>query len=138
MNRSAWIADACSYILVVLFVYAALNKLIHWRTFQGQLVYFPVLRQAVGWVAVGTITAELGITTLLLRSRSALAGLYASLILLVIFTAYLGIMVAASLHLPCSCGGIIEKLSWRQHILFNLFFIGVTGLGIHLHSPHHQ
>jgi len=25
--------------------------------------------------------------------------------------------------LPCSCGGVIAKLSWNQHLLLNLGFV---------------
>jgi len=46
-----------------------------------------------------------------------------------ILTVYLALMLGTEKHLPCSCGGAIESLTWRQHILFNLFFLALAGLG---------
>jgi putative oxidoreductase len=31
---------------------------------------------------------------------------------------------------PCACGGVIENLTWGQHLVFNLFFVGVAIAGI--------
>ncbi len=57
-------------------------------------------------------------------------GLWASFILLMIFTFYISGMLLSGEHLPCSCGGIIRELSWRQHLIFNLFFITLSLTGI--------
>jgi len=32
-------------------------------------------------------------------------------------------------RIPCSCGGIIAKLSWGQHLVFNLIFLGLALIG---------
>jgi hypothetical protein len=39
-------------------------------------------------------------------------------------------MLLSEKDLPCSCGGIISSLSWRQHIIFNGVFIllAITGI----------
>jgi len=39
-------------------------------------------------------------------------------------------MVITDDNLPCSCGGVIQQLSWTQHIVFNLIFIAAGGIGI--------
>jgi len=59
-------------------------------------------------------------------------GFYAAFGLMVILTVYLALMLGTQQHLPCSCGGAIEGLTWRQHVLFNLFFLALAGLGIKL------
>jgi hypothetical protein len=41
-------------------------------------------------------------------------------------------MLAFDTSLPCSCGGIIAKLSWKEHVVFNLFFIANSVAGIKL------
>jgi hypothetical protein len=56
-------------------------------------------------------------------------GLYASFFLMSLFTAYLMIMLNVSYYVPCSCGGVLEKLSWNQHIVFNVFFIVISAAG---------
>jgi hypothetical protein len=32
--------------------------------------------------------------------------------------------------LPCSCGGAISRMGWREHIVFNVVFVGLTVLAI--------
>jgi hypothetical protein len=46
-----------------------------------------------------------------------------------LFTAYLIIMLKFSYHIPCSCGGVLQNLSWNDHIVFNTFFIVIAGAG---------
>lgn len=41
-------------------------------------------------------------------------------------------MMSFSKRLPCSCGGVIALLSWKQHIAFNLFFLSLAVIGIYL------
>jgi hypothetical protein len=33
-------------------------------------------------------------------------------------------------YVPCSCGGVIRRLTWPQHLFFNLFFVALSTLGI--------
>jgi len=39
-------------------------------------------------------------------------------------------MLLSGQHLPCTCGGIISKMSWKQHLGFNALFILVGLIGI--------
>jgi putative oxidoreductase len=56
---------------------------------------------------------------------------YASLFLMSAFTIYtVAILFHAFRYIPCSCGGVIRKLTWPQHLFFNLFFVGISILGI--------
>ncbi|WP_394353134.1 MauE/DoxX family redox-associated membrane protein [Mucilaginibacter humi] len=32
---------------------------------------------------------------------------------------------------PCSCGGVVRKMSWRLHLVFNVFFLLLSSLGIY-------
>jgi len=59
--------------------------------------------------------------------------LYASLILMMAFTIYtVTVLLHAFRYVPCSCGGVIKKLTWPQHLVFNLFFVAISLLGIWL------
>jgi hypothetical protein len=69
------------------------------------------------------------ISLLLVIKRTRLIGLYASFFLMSLFTAYLIIMLNVSYYIPCSCGGVLENLSWNQHVVFNVFFIAISAVG---------
>ena len=119
----------CS-LLVLLFVYAAFSKLIGYQTFQIQISNSPFLKSfaaIIAWLIPG---AELIIAVMLTVIHTRKAGLYAAFILLLSFTLYIAGMLLSGVQLPCSCGGIIQQFSWKEHLLFNLFFIVLTVIGI--------
>jgi hypothetical protein len=122
--------EAISIILVVLFVYAALSKIMDFETFRVQLGKSPLLALMSGLIAYVVPTAELLISLLLVFSRTRLIGFYSSLMLLFLFTAYLIAILNFSYYVPCSCGGILQGMSWRTHIFFNLGFIVLSVIGI--------
>jgi hypothetical protein len=100
------------------------------KGFAAVLSKIPLIGRGAGIVAILLPLAELLIALLLLFERTRLIGLYASLVLLSIFTVYLVYMVLAVPKLPCSCGGVISTMSWKQHVVFNAVFIVLTIIGI--------
>ncbi len=126
------IIEIITALLIVLFVYAGLSKLLDHRTFSLQLAQSPLLSSWAFVIAWALPTGELLLAAALVIPPTRLLGLYASLILLIVFTLYLVYMLSFSTHLPCSCGGIISSLSWKQHVGFNSVFILLAGVGIWL------
>ena len=115
--------EILSSLLILLFVYTAISKLAYPTLFHNQLNSFLWLKPFSGFLAPGIPILELIISSLLLFPRTRIWGLYASLILLVAFTIYLALMLNYQNKLPCSCGGVIQKMTWKQHLIFNLSFI---------------
>jgi hypothetical protein len=64
--------------------------------------------------------------------RFRLKALYTSLLLMIGFTLYIILLLRFSSDLPCSCGGILEQLTWPQHIVFNSIFAFLAILAITL------
>lgn len=75
---------------------------------------------------------ELLIALLMIVPRTQKLGLYLFTMMMGIFTLYIASMLFWATKLPCNCGGAIEKLSWHQHLWFNLGFIALASLGIRL------
>lgn len=119
-----------SLLLVFVFAYTAGSKLMDSKGFVAVLEQVPLIERGAGVTAILLPLAELFIALLLIFEKTRLFGLWASLLLLVLFTAYLAYMILAMPHLPCSCGGVISKMSWRQHLVFNGVLIGLTVVGI--------
>jgi len=103
MKRTV-LVDVVVYFFVILFLYTSLEKL---------------LEPMAGLVAWTLSFIEIGVATLLFIPATRLKGLYASLILMILFTCYLIAILLIDDHLSCTCGGIIENLSPRQHLIFN-------------------
>ncbi|MFC4380546.1 MULTISPECIES: DoxX family protein [Bacteroidota] len=119
-----------SILLALLFVYAAGSKLLDFENFQVQLAQSPLLSAYSGIISYGVIAIEIFVAILLCIDSTRVFGLYASLGLLAAFTIYIFLILKFSDFVPCSCGGILEKLGWEEHLLFNIFFFLITGTGI--------
>ncbi len=118
---------------IVLYVYAAVNKLLDFENFQVQLGQSPLLSAFAGFVSYVVPAVEFVIVGFLFFGSTRYLGLYASLCLMAMFTTYIFIMLHFSSFVPCSCGGILEKLSWHQHLIFNVsfFIINLNALLLH-------
>lgn len=128
------ISDIISALLLLLFLYTSLSKLIDYETFKNVLSASPLLKPVAGVVAWLLPVTELLIVVLLFIPAMRLKGLYASLILISLFTMYLIYMIASTPNLPCNCGGVLKLLTWKQHIFFNVFFILLSLAGILLYK----
>ncbi|MBD0724767.1 hypothetical protein B6A10_06205 [Flavobacterium sp. L1I52] len=124
------IIEIICLLYVVLFVYAAVSKLLDFEIFQVQLGQSPLLSAFAGSVSWGVPFVELFISFLLLSSRFKLIGLYGAFALMLMFTSYIIIILNFSSFIPCSCGGILEKMSWRTHLIFNIVFVFLAFIGI--------
>ena len=131
MKRSA-IVETIALLTLCLFLYAAISKVMDYTLFREQLAVSPLLNPIATPAAIGLPIAEFILVILLAVPRWRLKGLYASAGLLTIFTIYIIIMMATSDHLPCSCGGLLEQLSWKAHIYFNGGFILLDAIAIRL------
>lgn len=125
------VIEILSSLLILLFVYTSVSKWLDFNTFTGQMNNQP-LPNWMTPVIVWTLPAiEVIISGLLMFDRTQLIGFRASLMLMFLFTLYtLFVLLKVFGRVPCSCGGVIENLSWNQHLVFNLFFVGVALAGI--------
>ncbi len=127
--------DIVSGLLVFLFVYASVSKIVDHENFGVELGKSPLLTKFTSLVAWGIPGLELGIAGLLATKHFRLPGLYAAYSMLVIFTAYLIAILKFSFFIPCTCGGVLQNLNWDTHIIFNSIFILLTAMGIFLSPP---
>lgn len=117
-------------LFILLWIYTGLNKMIDYSNFKTQLAKSPFIQSFDGLIANTLPAFELIIAGLLIFNKTRLIGLYASLFIMAQFTGYVYIMLTYSYDLPCSCGGILEKLSWNDHLWFNAIFTLLATAGI--------
>lgn len=133
MKRPLVIEIIC-FLFILLFVYAALMKLLDVEKFTVQLGQSPLLMAFAPLVAWVVPVTELIIAALLIFSRTRLVGLYAAFTIMVMFTMYIIVILAFASHVPCSCGGILEKMGWTAHLIFNVGFVLLAVVGLALQS----
>ena len=124
------ILEIICLLYVILFVYAALSKLLDFENFRVQLGQSPLLSAFAGSIAWIVPILELLIALLLVFKKCRLSGLFAAFSLMVMFTTYIYIILNYSSFVPCSCGGILEKMGWKEHLFFNFVFIMLAAAGI--------
>lgn len=122
--------EIISSLYILLFVYAAVSKLLDFENFQVQIGQSPLLSAFAGWVAWGVPILELLIVLFLVIPKLRLIGFMASFTLMVMFTAYIIIILNFSSSIPCSCGGVLEKMGWTEHLVFNLAFVLLAATAI--------
>lgn len=125
--------EAITALLVALFVYTAVSKMLDLATFSEQMHNQPL----PGWLTESLIWAipslELAISGLLIIRPFRLYGLLLAFVLLSMFTVYVGLVYFHSFHrIPCSCGGVFEDMSWGAHLIFNIAFTSITLAGLYL------
>jgi putative oxidoreductase len=126
------IVEIISVLMILLFVYTGVSKIIDYTGFVWKLSRSPLVSAFPVFVSIALPTAEFITSSLLLTVRFKKRGLYASFMLMSLFTLYVAYMLLFSKHLPCSCGGIIQMMTWRQHLIFNICFTALGLLAIYL------
>lgn len=130
MTRSVFL-EAISALIVALFVYTALSKLLDPITFMGQMHNQPLPRWLTDILIWFIPSSELIAAALLLIRPLRRYGLLLSSFLLLVFTMYVGLVY---LHFfdrtPCSCGGVFRHMSWGEHLTFNFIFTVLAFIGV--------
>ncbi|TDE29398.1 hypothetical protein E0I61_09575 [Flavobacterium ranwuense] len=116
------------FLYILLFVYAAVSKLMDFENFVAQLGQSPLLSPFADYVSFGVIITEFTIAILLSIPKLRYFALWGAVSLMVLFSTYIVIILNFSSFVPCSCGGILEKLGWTEHLIFNAVFV-VLGVG---------
>jgi hypothetical protein len=132
MNRKI-IVSILSYSLSLLFIYAAVAKAMDYNIFLADIAKSPLLvnfnKSLLGPVVLGSEF----LAAVLLQFRVTLkAGFYFSSFLMLVFTLYLSTLYFFYTNIPCSCGGILGKIPYPVHILFNLLFTILSFAGTFL------
>ena len=124
--------EVITILFITLFLYTGISKLMEYRVFKEQIGASPLLAPVASGIAAALPWVEFLIVLLLVIPRWRLTGLYASLGIMILFTVYIIAMLAFNRRIPCSCGGVIQLLSWNQHIIFNSEFILLGAIGVAL------
>ena len=120
-------------LLIMLFSYTAISKLAAFQVFYSQLAMQPIPEWATGPLTLTIPVAELIVSGLLLIKITRIYGLYLSAVSMTIFTGYMALVVAGYFQkTPCSCGGVLQQMGFEAHLIFNVFFLTISLIGIYI------
>lgn len=126
--------EVISFLFIALFAYAAFVKLLDFQKFTVQVGQSPLLAgfgNTIPWIV---ISLETLLSVLLVMPRLRLLAFFGAFSLMTMFTAYIMAILNFSSYVPCSCGGVLEKLGWTEHLIFNVMFMLLGLIGIVLQS----
>lgn len=115
------LADIITFFFVFLFLYTGMAKLTEIHSIKEQMIASPLLGSPILTTVItwALPIGEILLAIVLLIPKTRLKALYATCALMTIFTIYVLALFFINSYLSCSCGGIIEQLTPKQHIVFN-------------------
>lgn len=123
------ITEIISATFIFLFIYTATSKLIDRGSFAYVLNRSPLLEKFSNFISWTVPSVEIVIAGLLIIPKFRRLGLLLSSSLMILFTLYITYMLTVTSELPCSCGGVLNKLNWHEHLAFNICFTGLALMG---------
>ncbi|MVZ65734.1 hypothetical protein GQF61_07675 [Sphingobacterium sp. DK4209] len=138
MKKEKFTAILSGTIALMLF-YAASTKLFNYQQAQASMqkqIFSRSIADLLTWLIP---SIEFIISMLLIYTRTRIVGLWASISLLAVFTGYLLLAMSRIFgYRPCSCGGIIQQLSYGEHLVFNLVFLFLSLIALYLKKKQTQ
>lgn len=116
---------------VIIYGYAFIYMYTGWAKFMSMAAFIkgnskiPYLGQYAKLIGYGIPSLEIMLAILLVIPVYWIkrAALWASTVLMILFTVYLSLMVKFVEHKLCHCGGVIESMGWKTHIAFNIIWV---------------
>lgn len=115
-----------------LFLSAAYSKVVEHEKFIRGLSKVTIIGPYAKLIAFIVPIIEIVVSILLIIPKTYRWGLYGFSGTMIVFTFYILGMWLWAKNLPCQCNLLIEKLSWGEHVWFNIAFIGVAILALKL------
>jgi len=129
MKRSI-LPDIIAYFFIFLFLYTGAIKLTEIQTFKQQLSSSPLMSSMAGVVSWSLPIGEILLAVALFIPKTRLKAMYVTAGLMTLFTVYVIIVLFIDNQITCSCGGIIEELTPKQHVAFNSACVILAIIGI--------
>ncbi len=114
------VTHSVSFLLIALWVYAAVSKLGNLELFASRLRQQPLPLWSTPVLLWLLPLIEIMMALMLSLAISRAIGLLCSWIILLAFAVYVGMALSGAYgRIPCSCGGIFSFMQWKGHLVFN-------------------
>lgn len=122
--------EVITIFLLVIWIYTGISKIMEGHDFRYQLGKWDFFKSLAPFISYAVPIVELLIAGLLIANRTRKIGLWASFILMLVFTTYVFLILRFAKELPCTCGGVLSELNWSQHLVLNVTLTIFAYLGI--------
>lgn len=125
-STKEWMVLGICLICTFLFLFSAYEKIIDHTRFANGLSRVSGIAPFAIIISWAVLILEILISKLLIIPKRHKLGLYGFAGLMIVFTLYILSMILLKEKLPCHCNLLIEKLTWGQHLWFNIAFIALS------------
>lgn len=124
MKKDSIYQEVIIILLIVVFAYPGMSKLLEIKKFEEQLSFSPLLPDLItpylAWIIPILMLIVSGfllirkIRTIVIKAYIGLMGL---------FTLYIIAILSVASFIPCSCIGFSDRLSWKQQLIMNIIVL---------------
>lgn len=119
------VSEIIYYLLILFMSYVFANKALDISAFQMNIFKTGIFSERISnLLAYIVLAIEFSSIILLLVNKKL--GLDFLLILLLVFTLYISVLFYLGRYEVCGCGGILNGLSYKVHLLINILLILLT------------
>jgi hypothetical protein len=134
------IVKIIAFLTIILFLYTGISKLMDYDVFREQISLIPLMHPFAGVIIWLLPVVEFVTVVLLIVPKWRIYGFFVAISLMLTFTIYFISLKIVDEKLVCSCGGVIELLSRKQHLIFNctLILLEFTAIRLQIHIQSQQ
>lgn len=132
------LAEIIAALFVLLFIYTSISKLMSVQSFALAMSHSPLIGSFSRPLSLIVPGLEVIVAIALIIPQSRYIGLIASALLMTIFTFYIAYIILFASKLPCTCGGVIENMTWSQHLAFNVLFLSLGIVAIIIYKKQNR
>jgi hypothetical protein len=115
------------FLMIFFFSYTGINKLMKLDSFRMNILKTGVFSEnTIKYLSVFVVSIEL-ITVVLLLTKKRI-GILLFTGLMITFTFYVTYLRANGLYEVCGCGGVLNGLEYKYHLMINLFFVIISSV----------
>jgi len=132
MKKKSTILSIIMFLFSLLFLYTGISKFYKFHESLVSLRVSLIIGPLARFIAVAMPALEIIVALSFFVPRLEKLALKTSLAMMIVFTLYVGYLVLFAKSIPCSCGGIMHQMTWKQHLVFNIFFTSLAVWGLKL------
>lgn len=118
--RKQWILEGLMMIIICLYVFVTVNKLVGFEPFITQLKQQRLLKDFATLIAVMVPIWHAALVVLMLIPKTRMLGIWTSMITIMTYNLYIGAMLTEKFGpIPCNCVGIWHTMSWEAQFIIN-------------------
>lgn len=130
-SKSSYKTTVIAFVILINFVvyfYSGVDKLIHFNEFVLNFSKSPFApSDLINELSFCVVGIELGICFLCFFNKFQKLACLLFMIMSYVFSGYVLLMITYSPYLPCSCGGLIDFLTWNEHLALNISLTTISG-----------